>query len=156
MMTLSSQPTLMPSRTESNGIAPALKNAPNSTERQHAIVEEAAGKDQPGDADQHEQHAGQRLGDAEKSSIKPLPRVGEQQQQHAGRDHRSALESAARRQVAVHDDVGRKDRDQRHENLRAGPHDFAGLPRWLRRILERVFVAPVRVRPAPSRRRPRP
>ena len=29
MMTLSSQPTLMPSSTERTGIAPALKKAPN-------------------------------------------------------------------------------------------------------------------------------
>src|SRR5262245_46880934 len=67
------------------------------TERQHAIVKEAIGKDQSGKADQHEQHACGRLHAAEKLSSKPLRRVGKQQKDRTRRHHRPTLESTARR-----------------------------------------------------------
>jgi len=55
--------------------------------------------------------------------------ISEQQEQHARRDYCPTLKAAACGQVAVHDDIGRKNCDQRHQNLRAGLHDLAGLPR---------------------------
>ena len=51
MTTLSSAPTLMPSSVDMRGIAPALRQRAEIAGRQDVAVEEAAGEDQPKDAD---------------------------------------------------------------------------------------------------------
>ena len=93
------------------------------------LAKESAGKEQSCNADKHEQHACRRLCAAEKMLRKLLPRVGKQQKDCARGGHRTTLESAASRQVAVRNDVGREDGNQRHQNLRASAHNLAGLPR---------------------------
>ena len=60
-MTLSSQPTLMPSSTDRTGIAPALKNAPNCPSGSTRLSKKAAGEDQSRNSNQDKQHAGERL-----------------------------------------------------------------------------------------------
>ena len=65
MMTLSSAPTLMPSSVEMSGIAPALNSVPKFAGRQDVAVEEAAGEDQPKDADGYIEDAGKGFRHAE-------------------------------------------------------------------------------------------
>ena len=55
MMTLSSQPTLMPSRTESNGNCAGAEERAELAERKHTTVQESAGKDQSRNADKRQE-----------------------------------------------------------------------------------------------------
>ena len=55
MMTLSSQPTLMPSRTEMIGNGARAEEGTELAERKHPVVQKSARENQPRDADQNKQ-----------------------------------------------------------------------------------------------------
>ena len=78
MMTLSSQPTLTPSRDRYDGDRARAEEGAELAERKHPAVQKSAREDQPRDADQDEQDARQRFGHPEKIEIEPVFRLGEQ------------------------------------------------------------------------------
>src|SRR5215831_16910232 len=126
-ITLNSQPTLMPRRTDKTGMAPALKNAPNCPSGSIRLSRKPPARISPA------MPANTKNAPTADSVMPSNSRLG-WYCGNASRDHGAALEAAACRQVSVHDDIGSKDGDERNENLGASLDDFRGWPDLFRGI----------------------
>src|SRR5512136_209659 len=115
---------LHPEQDRQNRNRAGAKEGAELPERQHSIVQEAAGEDDAGDADEHDEKSGEGLHDAEISELDPVVWPGEQQEQDAGCHHRAALKSAAGAEMSVHHDIGGEDRNQGNENVGAVLNDL--------------------------------
>ena len=153
MMTLSSQPTLMPSKTESSGIAPALKNAPNWPSGSTRLSRKPPATINPATPTSTKSTPAIDSVMLRKSRSSRCCGISEQQQQHARRDHRPALKASACGQMTVHDDIGRKYRRSAAPEFRAPVRTISLACRGLRFGTILVASAPPRLpstRPTPA------